>query len=32
MKKKERENYEKFIKDLTIPKEKNKRRNLTSLY
>jgi hypothetical protein len=32
MKKKERENYEKFVKDLSIPKERNKKRNLSSLY
>ena len=32
MKKKERDNYEKFLKDLEIPKEKKQRRNLTTLF
>jgi len=32
MKKKENDNYEKFLKDLEIPKNKSKKRNLTSFF
>ena len=31
-KKKEKDNYEKFFKDLEIPKENTQRRNLTTIF